>query len=168
MAAELEKQVEQLLQQGSNKENIYQQLERAENRTALIFHLNNFSLPGDRRKYQTLNLALATLLLFVTSKKLIAAFAFGVLDLWLLLMLVVPIINLFVLRQILRFRRLGYQFLFVLSLLALLQPENHHLQEALLFLLMSGLAGFLYLRLFPRRRMLRHQESQTPGAVTDD
>jgi hypothetical protein len=159
MAAELEKQVERLLRQGDGKEKIYQRLEREENRSALIFHLNNLSLPRDRRKYQVLNLVLATLLLFVTSKKLIAAFAFGVLDLWLLLMLVVPIINLFVLRQILRFRRLGYQFLFVLSLLALLQPENHHPQEALLLALMSGLSGFLYLRLFPRQRMLRPREA---------
>jgi hypothetical protein len=155
MAAELEKQVERLLRQGDGKEKIYQRLEKEENRSGLIFHLNNLSLPGDRRKYQVLNLVLATLLLFVTSKKLIAAFAFGVLDLWLLLMLVVPIINLFVLRQILRFRRMGYQFLFVLSLLALLQPENHHPQEALLLGLMIGLSGFLYLRLFPRHRMLR-------------
>jgi hypothetical protein len=155
----IEKEVEQLLQQGESKNEIYRRLAREENRSALIFYLNNTSLPSDRRSFQVLNLVLATILLFVTLKKLIAAFAFGVFDLWLLLMLVVPVINLFILRQILRFRRLGYQFLLVLSLLALLQPENHHLQEAFLLALMIGLAGFLYLRLFPRRRMMRPPES---------
>lgn len=162
MAADLEKQIELLLQQGKGKEEIYRQLEGQESQSALIFHLNNLSLPADRRKVPVPNLMLSTLLLFITAKKLIGAFAFGVFDLWLLLMLVVPIINIYVLRQILRFRRLGYVFLFVLSVLALLQPENHHPQEALLLLLMSGLSGFLYLRLFPRNRMLRYRGPEVP------
>jgi hypothetical protein len=158
MAAELEKQVEQLLQEGDSRERIYDRLQGEKNRSALLFHLNNISLPAERRKNQILNLVLVTILVFVTSKKLIAAFAFGVLDIWLLLMLIVPIVNLYVLRQILRFRRLGYQFLFVLSLLALLQPENRHLQELLLFSTMIVLSGFLYLRLFPWSRMVRLPE----------
>jgi hypothetical protein len=94
----------------------------------ILFHLKNSSLPRDRKKIQVINLFLALVLLFITAKKLITAFSFGVLDIFLLLSLVVPMINIYVLREILRFHRIGYQFLFVLSCLSLLQPGRDQIR----------------------------------------
>jgi hypothetical protein len=155
MTGKIEERIERLLQAGKKKREVWQELREEEEPHKLLFFLNNSSRPKDRGKYQVLNLILVAVLVFITAKKLIAAFAFGQFDLWLLMMLVVPAINLYVLKEILRFRKIGYQFLFVLSLLALLQPENHFLQEATLLAIMIGLSGFLYLKLFPARDVIR-------------
>jgi hypothetical protein len=155
MTEKIEEQIERLLQEGKGKKKIWEDLKGREDQHKLLFYLNNISLPKERRKYQYLNLALVTVLVFLTAKKLIAAFSFGKFDPWLLLMLVVPIVNLYVLREILRFRKIGYQFLFILSILALLQPENHFRQEATLLVVMIGLSGYLYLRLFPKQAEFR-------------
>lgn len=151
----IEERIEGLLGQGKSRKAILEMLRGKEEPGKLLFHLNNISLPRDRRKYQVHNLALVLVLAFVTTKKLLAVFSFGALDLVLLISLVAPVINLYLLREILRFRRVGYQFLCVLSLLALLLPENHFLPETLLQIFMAGLAGFLYLRMFPAREMIR-------------
>ena len=154
MAHALEKEVEQLLQQGLGKREIQQRLASERDPRQLVFFLNNAALPARRNRYQYVNLLLAVLLAFFTFKKLLVAFSFGAFDLYLLLALVVPVINIYLLREILRFHRLAYQFLMVLALLALLQPENHRLQELLLLLSQAGLAAFLFGRLFPRQELL--------------
>jgi len=158
MATSIEKQVEDLLQQGLSKKTIWERLKKETDPYKLHFFLNNSSLPANRKKFQILNLLLIVILAFFTFKKLLVAFSFGTLDLFLLLSLVVPIINIYILREILRFRRLGYKFLFVLSLLALVHPENHHLQELALLAIQIVLAGFLYLRLFPKKDALPKPE----------
>ena len=119
-----------------------------------MFSLNNYSLPHDRKTYLVFNLILAVLRSFATAKKQLTALSFSSPDIFLLLELVVPIINIYVLRKILRFQRLGYQFLFVLSCLSLIQPENHHSQELCLIGAMIGLSGFLYKRMFPATAMI--------------
>lgn len=149
MADKIEEEIESLLQQGKGKREIWRQLGSGGEQQKILFYLNNSSLPRDRKKFQVINLVLAVVLLFITSKKLIIAFAFNRLDIFLLLSLVVPIINIYVLREILRFHRLGYKFLFILSFLSLLQPENRHPQELFLFGLMIGLAGYLFRQMFP-------------------
>lgn len=154
MANKIEKQIEELLQQGKNKKEIWKQLRNEKNSHKTLFFLNNCSLPRDRKTYQVLNLVLAVLLTFVTTKKLLTALSFGSLDIFLLLGLVVPIINIYVLREILRFHRTGYKFLFVLSCLSLVQPENHHSQELFLIGTLIGLSGFLYRRMFPATEMI--------------
>ena len=69
--------------------------------------------------------------------------------------LVVPIINIYVLKEILRFHRLGFQYLFVLSCLALLLPENRQPLELFLTLGMIVLSGYLFRTLFPADKQLR-------------
>lgn len=154
MADKIEQEIEKLLQQGKEKKEIWRTLRGGDEPHKALFHLNNSSLPRDRKKFQVINLVLAVILLFVTSKKLLTAFSFGALDLFLLLSLVVPVINIYVLREILRFHRIGYKFLFILSFLALLQPENWHNQELFLLGLMIGLSGYLYKQMFPGKEQV--------------
>ena len=155
MADKTEKEIEKLLAQGWDKQRIWRQLRQGDKPYKALFFLNNASKPEDRRKYQVVNLILAVILGFMTFKKLLTALSFGSLDIFLLLGLVVPIINIYVLREILRFHRLGYRFLFVLSCLSLLQPENHHLQEIVFISLMIGLSGYLHLRMFPEKEQIK-------------
>jgi len=155
MADKLEKEIEELLQKGKSKAEIWQMFRNDKEPLKILFFLNNSSLPRDRKKFQVINLLLALVVLFITAKKLITAFSFGVLDVFLLLSLVVPVINIYVLREILRFHRIGYQFLFVLSCLSLLQPENHHEQELFILGLLIGLSGYLYRQMFPGKDQIR-------------
>ena len=151
----LEKVVEERLQKGKNRREIWEEFRSDKNEHKLLFLLNNMSYPNLRKIYQIPNLILATVLIFLTTKKLIAMFSFGRFDIFLLLQLVVPIINIYILKEILRFHRIGYQFLFVLSCLSLLQPENHQPQEAILIVIMIGISGFLYLKMFPKNSLLQ-------------
>lgn len=154
MSKYLENRIEQELLAGKNRTEIRDRLKNTEEPRALLFHLNNISHPARRKKYQYLNLLLAAVLTFVTFKKLLGIFAFGRFDLFLLLSLVVPVVNFYLLREILRFHRIGYQFLFVLSILSLLHPESHFLQEIALQGLLIALSGFLYFRMFPKKEQL--------------
>lgn len=154
MAHEIEKKIEAMLQQGLSKKTVWSKLKGANDPHKTIFFINNASLPIRRKKYQYINLFLVFILAFITIKKLLVAFSFGAVDFFLLLSLVVPIINIYILREILRFHRLGYQFLFVLSILALFHPENHHVQEITLLLSQAAVAGFLYLRIFPKKEIV--------------
>ncbi|HIJ78944.1 MAG: hypothetical protein OEY01_07725 [Desulfobulbaceae bacterium] len=156
MADRIEKEIESLLGQGQRKANILARLEGDQaQRPKVVFYLNNISMPGDRKKYQLYNLVLAGLLTFVTAKKLIATFSFGKIDLFLLISLIVPAVNIYLLREILRFRRLGYQFLFVVSVLAMVHPENHFIPEATMQVAIIVLSGFLYVKLFPTAKMIK-------------
>lgn len=155
MPDKIENEIEKLLQKGKNKAEIWQALKNEKEKTKLLFYLNNKSLPNHRKKYQVVNFFLAAILLFFTTKKLLTSFSFGSLDIFFLLSLVVPVINIYVLREILRFHRSGYQFLFVLSSLSLLQPENHNLQEIIILCLMIGVSGYLYWQMFPRKKQIK-------------
>jgi len=154
MAATIEEKIERMLVEGKKRSEIVLELKGKEDPQKLLFYINNISRPADRKKYQILNLALALALTFVTTKKLITAFSFGVLDFFLLVSLVAPVINIYLLREILRFRKIGYQFLFVLSLLSVLHPENHFALEATLLFTIIALSGFLYFTMFPKKERI--------------
>ena len=158
MAPPLEEKIEQALLAGESRQAIVARLKDQEDPQKLLFHVNNISHPADRGKYLYVNLLLALILLFVTSKKLLAIVLFGAFDLLLFLSLVVPIINFYLLREILRFRRIGYQFLTVLASLSLLHPENHFFPEFPLHLTLVVLSGYLYLYMFPRRELIKTLE----------
>lgn len=147
-----EKKIEELLQKGLSKKEIKNQLKDKVDSGKLEFYLNNISSPKERARYQYLNLALVIILSFVTIKKLFFALSIGSFSLTMLLALVVPTINLYILREIMRFRRLGYQFLCILSTLSLLNAENRAMPEIILIPAMIVLSGFLYWRLFPLKR----------------
>ncbi|MHB8709346.1 MAG: hypothetical protein ACYC9I_10765, partial [Desulfuromonadales bacterium] len=103
-----------------------------------------------RRRYLYPNLAVCLVLAYLTLRGLVLAFQMVDAGLWMITYLVGPMIHLYVLRQLLRFRKIGYQLLFVLSLLSLLNPENRALPEVVLFPALAVAAGLLFLRLFPK------------------
>ena len=150
----LSRQIDRLLLEGLDKKMIWQRLRHKEDMPRLAFYLNNASLPADRAVYRYVNYFLALALLVMTAKKTLTAMAFGRLDLYFFMSLVVPTINLYVLFEIWRCRRRGYQFLFVLSCLALVRPENHGGQELVLLAVQIGLSGFLYLKMFAGRQKI--------------
>ncbi len=150
MAENVEGKIERLLLTGKSRQAVLAELKETEDPQKLLFFINNISHPAERKKYQLHNLALVLLLTFVTARKLLTAFSFGALDLFLLISLVAPVINIYLLREILRFRRIGYQFLFVLTILSLIHPENHTAAQLILLVLMIGLSGFLHQRMFPK------------------
>jgi hypothetical protein len=149
MSDETRKTISVLLMNGKGRKQIYDQLKSQEDPARLAFLLNNEALLKDRKKYQYVNLLTAILLAWLTAIKVLDAMAFGRFDLYWLASLVVPLINLYVLRKILRFQRIGYQFLFVISCLALLRPENRQLPEIMIIVMLLGLSGFLYFKMFP-------------------
>ncbi len=154
MEKKLAQRVEEGMRQGKDRRTLLRELADDGNREELRFHLNNSATASGRKENQYINLLLAVILLFLTSKRALVAFTFGGLNLYLLLDLVVPIINIYLLREVLRFHRLGYLSLALLTTLSLLRPENRSNPDLSLALVMIVLAGFLYLRLFPRGEQL--------------
>ncbi|MCB2183177.1 MAG: hypothetical protein KQH63_14185 [Desulfobulbaceae bacterium] len=151
MADIIEKEIEGLLINGQNKKEIWRKYKNHEEQHKALFYLNNLSNPTDRKKFLLLNLILVIFLTFITAKKLLTALSFGSVDLYLFLGLVVPTINIYVLREILKFHKTGYKFLFILSILSLVQPENHHIQELFILTVMIVLSGFLHQKMFPAK-----------------
>ena len=154
MAEPLEKQTEQLLLAGESKKAIMVRLATDENRARLFAILNNKALLSRRHRYMWVNLVLAGALLFVTLKRLLAISVAGHFDFYLLADFIVPTINFYVLREILRFQRPGYQLLTVLTVLALVYPVNRVPPDLFIHLGMIGAAIFLILKLFPRNEHL--------------
>jgi hypothetical protein len=154
MADPIERKIEQRLLAGENKKTIWQEMQKEETPGKILFYLNNKAALKDRLTNQLVNLALALALAFLTAKELITLFSFGRLDIPFLTGLVVPIINIYILKEILRFHRLGYQYLFVLTILSLILPKNHGPLELSLSLLMIATSGFLHLKLFPKKGLL--------------
>lgn len=155
MASKLSTDIEQLIRGGKNKARIWQSLRGTENQVELLFLLNDTPTLKNRQAHLLLNLPLAAILLIMTGLKVFAAVGIGQPNLYFFLAMVVPLINIFVLKKILRFRRTGYQYLFVLSFLSLFQPENHRFLEVTLLGVMLFLSGFLYLRMFPKAELLK-------------
>ncbi len=155
MATALSDKIDRLLREGKPKRRIWQELKGSENREELLFLVNDLPTLQKRRTFLLLNLPLAAILLIMTGIKLLDAMAIGTVNLHFFLSLVVPIINIYVLKKILRFRRTGYLYLFVLSVLALFQPQNHRFLELTLLGIMLFLSGFLYLRMFPEKEAIK-------------
>ncbi len=144
----LEEKIEALLQKGLSKKEIRKRLLGQEDTRQLDFFLNNLAYPEDRRRYQIINFSLVLILGFVTIKKFFFALSFGSISLTTLLALVVPTVNVYLIREIISFRRVGYQFLAVLSALSMLNAENRAFPEVILVPAMTMISAFLYLKLF--------------------
>jgi hypothetical protein len=149
------------LRKGHDKQNILKRLSPENDKEDVLFFLNILPEEQLRRRYQWLNRLLCLLLLAITVKKLydmamlqLAAIYAGQFSLLLLLDLIVPMINFYVLSRILRFHRQGYQFMIVLGVLALLRPENRVQPDLSLYLAIIGLSILLFLRLFPKNRKI--------------
>ena len=165
MAELLEEQVRKELKKGQKKESILVHLATPENRDNLIHILNNLPLEARRRQGQWLNYLLVTLVLTVTVKKiyliavvLLAAVKLDQFTPLLLLDLIVPAINFYVMRELLRFHRQGYQFMAVLGILALLRGENRIFPDFYLYLSIIALSLFLLWKMFPNKEKLQQSE----------
>jgi len=108
--------------------------------------------PEMRKKYRFLNALLVLVLTFLTVKKILAVIMVGSFHLYSLTGLVVPAINIYFIRLIMQYQKTGYQFLCILSILALLYPENRQPIEFGLHLLMIVLCIHLLLVMFPRSK----------------
>jgi hypothetical protein len=158
MADPLEKQVLDELKKGSSKQQILNTFSTPENREDLVWYLNHFPTGRRRKENLWVNWLLITVLLAVTLNTLyfiamiqLRALAVEQFSPMLLLDLIVPAINFFVLSKIVRFHRQGYQFMAVLGILALFRPENRYMPNLALYLVIIALSVFLLLRLFPKQ-----------------
>ncbi|MFZ5797469.1 MAG: hypothetical protein ACYCYR_00675 [Desulfobulbaceae bacterium] len=158
MADTLEKQVEQLLLAGEGKKAVLARLGTPANRGRVIAVLNNKTLVARRHQSMWLNLILAGALLYVTLKRLLAISAAGHFDFYLLADFIVPTINFYILREILRFHRMGYQLLVLLTALGLVYEANRVMPDLFIHLAMIGIAIALHLRLFPKNDLLPHDK----------
>lgn len=165
MAELLEEQVREKLGKGQKKETIFARLSTPENRDNLIHILNNLPLESRRLQGRWLNYLLVALVLTVTVKKvyLIAALLLAAVKLnqftpLLLLDLIVPAINFYVIRELLRFHRQGYQFMAVLGVLALMRGENRIFPDLYLYLTIIVLSFFLLWKMFPVREKIQQPD----------
>ena len=107
--------------------------------------------PEIRQKYRLLNYTLVAVLIVLTCKKTLAVIMVGSLSPYNLAGLVVPVINVFFIRLLLLFQKSGYQFICILSILALLYPENRQPIESTLYLLIIVMSAHLYLKMFSQK-----------------
>jgi len=161
MTDPLEKQVLIELKKGTSKPQVLKKFETAENHDDLVWYLNHFPTGKGRRDNRWVNRLLVIVLLAVTLNTLyfiamiqLNALAVDRFSPMLLLDLIVPAINFFVLSKIIRFHRQGYQFMTVLGILALFRPENRYMPNLALYLVIIGLSIFLLLRLFPKQERI--------------
>jgi hypothetical protein len=143
--------VERKIVEGVSPEEIVASFNEPEEKEEAEYWVVNTASLGDRRRFLVLNILLSALLGFVTLKKIMVLFAMGRFDFLMLFSLVVPCINLYLLGEIMKYRRMGYQLLAFLSLLSLVNAENREMPELIIMPCMAALAFFLYHRMFRER-----------------
>lgn len=160
MVDPLVKKIDHLLREGQTKKNIWNKLKDSEDSEEVAFLLNERPTLKNRKNFLLLHLPLTAILVILTGKKLFAAAAIGQVSIAFFLALVVPFINIYILKKLLRFHRDGYKFLFILSILALFHKENHMVLETTLLGVMIFLSGFLYLKMFPKKENIKIPKQQ--------
>ena len=153
MKDELTQQVDMLLSEGKSRSQIWKRLKNNENAEKLRHCLNNKALLKDKKTYRYLNIFLSLVLLFVTISqiKLAVDVEKGI---YFFASLVVPMINLYILKEVIFFRRSAYMFLFILSTFSFIHQENRCFPEFLFILAISLIAAFLYFKLFPKKLLI--------------
>jgi len=158
MANALEKQIDAMLQNGEGKQSIFTKFDSPAVRPRLLFFLNNKSLLSRRRKYMWPNLFLSVVLLGMTFRLLLAVadtISTKGVGWYLLADFIVPTINFYILRELLRFHRTGYQFLIILTGLSLVHAANRVMPDLLINICMIALAAYLYINLFPKSELIK-------------
>ncbi|MBW1740375.1 MAG: hypothetical protein JRJ42_04470 [Deltaproteobacteria bacterium] len=155
MAKEIEKRIETLIAQGKTKKEIYDILSAKMDEDEFERYLRNCAELSRKDSYYGWNLLLLATLAAVTFYglgEIVASIAdTGINNLIIALWsFVVPGVNIYLIWLIYRFNRLGYMFLFILSALSLLRPENRSLIGLVQTIPLIVLSGFLYLKLFPK------------------
>ncbi len=151
---ELEQKVRELLFQGLTKQEVYDRLSTYDNRDELASLLNNLPAPEPRRKYLYLNIMLISMLGIITARKLYSLWGIDTFNIFTLFILVVPTINIYLMRELMLFHRTGFQFTAILCAISLLNAENRMLPEIVFIPLIVALSGFLYYKLYPRNSMI--------------
>ena len=159
----IEQLVRKELGRGHKKQEILTRLSKKVDNYNLVFYLNNLPEEQQRRQYLWVNRLLCLLLtvltvgkLYVTARLQLAAMGLGQFSPLLLIDLIVPIINFYVLSKIVRFQRQGYQFMIVLGVLAFVHPENRVQPNLTLYLCITALSIILLLRLFPKKDRIQN------------
>jgi len=153
MKDELTQQVDMLLSEGKSRFQIWKRIKNNENATALRHCLNNKALLKDKKAYRYLNILLTLILLFVTTSKILGVVLFAK-GLYIVILLLVPMINMYILKEVFFFKRSGFMFLVILSTLSLIYQENRHFPEILFVLAMIAIASFLFFKLFPKKLLI--------------
>jgi len=153
MKDELTQQVDMLLSEGKSRFQIWKRIKNNENAAALRHCLNNKALLKDKKAYRYLNIFLSLVLLFVTISqvKLAVDIEKGI---YFFASLVVPMINMYILKEVIFFRRSAYMFLFILSALSFIHQDNRNFPEFLFILAIIAMAAFLYFKLFPKKLLI--------------
>ncbi len=157
----IEQLVRKKLADGKNSKQILSSFADGESREEALYFLNNLPAENQRRRYLWLNRVLCLLLFIITVKKLydmavlqLTAIAAGQFSPLLLLDLIVPMINFYVLSKLFRFHRQGYQFMAVLGVLALFRPENRIQPDLWIYLTLIGISIFLLRKFFPENHAI--------------
>lgn len=120
------------------------------NKDEVLHMLINLPVEALNKKMLPLRIVLFILLVLLTIKQFLFVYIVEKSSLDLMLGLIGPLIHIYIMRELLRNHRLGYQILPILSLLALLRPENNITPDRYMYMGMALLSGFLYLFLFPK------------------
>ncbi len=167
MADPLEKQVVEELKKGVSKDQVRKKFQTSENLEDLVWYLNAYPDGRKRAKAAWLNWLLIIVLLVLTFKKVyfialmqLHAMGVGQFTPVLLLELIVPAINFFVLSKLVRFQSQGYQFMTVLGVLALIRADNRAMPDGGMYLVIIGLSIYLLLYLFPKKGRLQDKIAQ--------
>jgi hypothetical protein len=154
MANPLERDIKAQLKQNLSKKEIYIRLGTERNRDEVLHMLNNLPTEALSKKMLPLRIVLLILLSLLTIKQFLFVYIVEQSSLDLMLGLIGPLIHIYIIRELLRNHRLGYQILPILSLLALFRPENNITPDTYMYIGMALLSGFLYLFLFPQTKKI--------------
>ena len=158
----LEQRIRSELAAGRDKQTILRELARNHDRDEVLYYLNNFPDQERLRRFFWLGRLLCLLLFGITVKKLydmaliqLAAASMHQFSPLLLLDLIVPAINFYILTKLWRFERQGYVFMAILGVLALVRPENRVQPDIWIYLIIIGLSLFLLKGLFPKDKFIQ-------------
>lgn len=157
MRQTLEKEIKILLQKNQSKRAIFKTLATATNKNDLTHLLNNLPLGSRKKKSSLITLLILVLLILLTIKQFLFVFLHESSNVSLILGLIGPIIHIYIIRELLLSHRVAYQVLPLLSVLALLRPENRILPDMYMYICMAVLSGALYLFLFPKKELTQFQ-----------
>ena len=165
MKDELSTQIDMLLSKGNDRFEIWKRLKTKNNTVALRHHLNNKALLKNKRTYRYLNIFLSLILLFVTIGKILGVvedirLAKGV---YIFIFLIEPAVNMYILKEIVFFKRTGYQFLFIISVLSLLYQGNREFPAILFTLAMIIISAFLYTKMFSKKNLIPAPVGESSG-----
>ncbi len=152
----LEIEIKRLLRKQQSKKEIFAALSTEENKDTLEHMLNNLPTCKRNNKMLPLRIVVIILLILLTVKQFLFVYLHEASSVDLMLGLIGPLIHIYILREILRNHRLGYQVLPLLSILALLRPENRIVPDIYMYITMALFSGLLFLFLFPKKEKITY------------